>query len=265
MKKMWNWVKSFIVPPQTERLDVTRRGVIGSVAAGVTGGLLLRLQPEAEGEIYDPDLIRPPGSVEEKEFLARCIRCGACMKVCLTGVIQPAGTEFGTESAWTPYLDMDASYCQHDCTLCGQVCPTDAIEELTLEEKKVIKIGQAFFDTNRCLPYAFDRSCIVCEEHCPVGDKAIWTKNVEVTKRDGTKATLKQPYVDPDLCVGCGICQWVCPITDTPGIYVTSVGESRNPDNQLFLDTQSGGLGGGGLGADPAAAQSGGDAYSSPY
>lgn len=231
-----NWLKGFFRVPKHERLDLTRRGVLGSIAVGASGGIFFRLAPESSGKTYHPGLIRPPGSVEEKEFLARCIRCGECMKVCLTHVIQPAGIEFGVESLWTPVLRMNAGYCEYDCTLCSQVCPTDAIRPITEEEKPDIKIGTAFFDVNRCLPYAFGRSCIVCEEHCPVPDKAIWTREKEVILRNGERVVIKEPHVDPELCVGCGICEYVCPIVDKPGIYVTSVGETRHPNNQMLLD-----------------------------
>ena len=106
---------------------------------------------------------------------------------------------------------------------------------LDLAEKQKIKIGQSFIDKNRCLPYASARPCIVCEEHCPTPTKAIWVEDIEVTNESGQKILVQQPHVDPELCVGCGICQNKCPIRDRSGIYVTSVGETRNPENQMLL------------------------------
>jgi ferredoxin len=46
---------------------------------------------------------------------------------------------------------------------------------------------------------------------------------------------VKQPRVDLDLCIGCGICENKCPVLGQPAIYVTSIGESRSKDNQLLL------------------------------
>jgi formate hydrogenlyase subunit 6/NADH:ubiquinone oxidoreductase subunit I len=126
-------------------------------------------------------------------------------------------------------------YCEYRCTLCGQVCPTGAIKKLTMGEKARTKIGLAMIDKGRCLPWAHGRPCIVCEEVCPTPKKAIWFEDVKVTERDGRKFSLKQPHVDLELCIGCGICETKCPVLGTPAITVTSIGESRSPENQLLL------------------------------
>src|SRR5690606_40573519 len=51
---------------------------------------------------YSEKVIRPPGSVEEREFLERCIRCAECMKVCPNNALHPAYFEAGLEGLWTP-------------------------------------------------------------------------------------------------------------------------------------------------------------------
>jgi len=159
------------------------------------------------------------------------------MQVCPTGALQPAWSEAGLEGVWTPVLVPAIGYCEFQCHACGQVCPTEAIRPLPLPEKQKVKIGLAYIDTSRCLPYAYGRECIVCEEHCPVPDKAITFEMREVTLRDGTVRTLKHPRVDPDRCTGCGICETKCPFQDRAAILVTSAGEDRNPDNQPLLGT----------------------------
>ncbi|MCG8688088.1 MAG: 4Fe-4S dicluster domain-containing protein, partial [Desulfobacterales bacterium] len=119
----------------------------------------------------------------------RCIKCGLCMRVCPTNVIQPAVLEAGIEGLWTPRLDfrLGSSGCQHNCIACGHVCPTAAIRPLELEErmgsgpftdKGPVRIGTAFMDRGRCLPWAMGIPCIVCQENCPVSPKAITTQTV---------------------------------------------------------------------------------------
>ena len=222
--------------------DLTRRRLVISLGAGFTLFPILRATSGLEKN-YNPKLIRPPGSLEEKDFLSRCIRCGECMKVCPTNAIQPSLTEAGVEGIWTPFLIMRMGYCEDTCVLCSQICPTGAIWELDEETKlgekdgNRIKIGTAFLDHGRCFPHAMDTPCIVCEEHCPTSPKAIHLKDVTVTNRNGEKVELRQPYIDPELCWGCGICEYMCPVKDRPAIYVTSVGETRSPDNRLLLKT----------------------------
>jgi ferredoxin len=237
VKALLAWLKGFLRPAKQERLDVSRRAVLAAGLAGAGGALLVRIEPLGGRRSYNPWLIRPPGALPEGEFLERCIRCGECMKVCPTNAIQPAALVAGIEGSWTPFLNMDVGYCEYECTLCGQVCPTDAIRELSVEEKQKVKIGLAFFDKNRCLPYAYARSCIVCEEHCPTPKKAIWFQEAEVTTSRGEKLQVKQPAVDPEICIGCGICQTKCPMADQAAVLVSSVGETRHPDNQILLNS----------------------------
>lgn len=122
------------------------------------------------------------------------------------------------------------------CTLCSQVCPTGAIRELKIEEKEKIKIGLAFIDKNRCLPYSQGINCIVCEEHCPTSPKAIKFIRIKAKKPNGSVKKPLAPVVDYELCVGCGICENKCPVVDKPAIYVTSIGETRSEKNQLILE-----------------------------
>jgi ferredoxin len=232
---LFDWAKRFVKPNKPERLNLGRRGLLLAGGAGIGVNLLGRVAPEGEGQNFSPSLIRPPGSVPEPEFLEKCVRCGECMKVCPTNAIQPAMLEGGLPGMWTPLLKMNLGYCEYECSLCGQVCPTQAIKLTPLEQKQRIRIGTAFFDRNRCLPWASSRTCIVCEEHCPTPKKAIWFEEVSVPTPDGGNNTVKQPRVNLDICTGCGICQNKCPIADQRGVYVTSVGETRNPRNQVLL------------------------------
>ncbi len=225
------------VPDSAGDVNMTRRAVLTSLAAGAAAPLVLRGGTGPDG--LHPLLIRPPGALEEKKFLETCIRCGLCMKTCLTNAIQPTFLEARLEGLWTPRLVMKIGYCENNCTLCGQVCPTGAIENLPLPRKRQVSIGTAFIRPDRCLPYAFNRQCIVCEEHCPTGEKAIYFVEEEMEGRNGTRTRLKLPRVDPKLCIGCGICEWVCPVRDRPAIYVTRIGESRDQESALLLAGES--------------------------
>ncbi len=226
----WPWRR-----PVAASVGITRRAALRSLVAGLCTLFLFRITPQAKARTYHPRLIRPPGSRPEREFLQRCIQCGQCMKVCPTNALQPTLSEAGLEGVWTPMLVARIGYCDYECNLCGHVCPTAAIAPLDLEEKKKVKIGLAVIDTTRCLPYAFDTECIVCEEHCPIPNKAIFFHEAEVITRDGARRVLKFPRVDAELCTGCGICETKCPFRDVAAIRVTSANESRHPANQPIL------------------------------
>jgi MauM/NapG family ferredoxin protein len=205
-------------------IDLGRRGVIASLVAGIFIPPLIRTSPITQRRAGR--LIRPPGALPEDQFLRRCVRCGECMKVCLTNGLQPALLEAGLEGIWTPRFDFRTGYCQYYCTLCGQVCPTGAIKKLSQAEKARIKIGLAYIDKNRCIPYVRGNECLVCEEHCPTPDKAIKFEQVQ-TLTPGGRKLIKRPVIDLKLCIGCGICEYKCPLHDQPAIIVTRLGESR--------------------------------------
>jgi ferredoxin len=164
--------------------------------------------------------------VNEAEFLRRCIRCGECLKVCIGGALHPAFLQAGATGLWTPLLVPRIGYCEYNCTLCGQVCPTGAIRLLPLAQKKKEVVGLAVFDKNRCLPFAEGVECLVCEEHCPTGEKAIVFEEREVLV-EGVATNLKFPRLLKKRCVGCGICETKCPIEGSSAIRVINEGESR--------------------------------------
>ncbi len=231
-------------PTTMQHADLKRRKVLTGLAAGAATLPLLRANTGLSAEPHER-LIRPPAALDEKRFLARCIRCGECMKVCPNNALHPALTEAGWEGIWTPVLVARVGYCEPSCTLCGQVCPTGAIWEFTSKQKawaskpgagiRPIRLGTAFYDRGRCLPWAMATDCIVCEEWCPTSPKAVYLNSAEVTDAAGNTRQIRQPYIDPERCVGCGACEFACPVRDRPAVYVTSVGESRSKTNQLLM------------------------------
>lgn len=220
-------VVSFALPKKENRtaIDISRRHWLGTTATALFLASLPRAFVQAKAKIHG--FLRPPGAVKESEFLEKCVRCGQCMQVCPTNFIQPAGLEAGLEGMWTPILNAQTGYCEYECNKCMQVCPTRAIQKLPLEDKKQFKIGTAVVDKNRCYTYADGYNCAVCEEHCPIPEKAIRFREVDTWNFKGELVKVKQIYVKPELCTGCGICENKCPRLDAPGIFLTAEEEER--------------------------------------
>lgn len=233
---------------QAESARISRRLLLEYAAAGAVSYPLVRV---LDGRTELPaDFIRPPGVIgaldtpeaAELRFVELCIKCGQCLKACPTNGLQPALTEAGLSALWTPRLISRLGYCEYNCNLCGQVCPTRAIPSLALAEKQRRFLGTAYFDRNRCIPFITAHNCTVCEEHCPTLDKAIklreapppfWppdragnaisgsgAQSPEAMSTSAAGVATLQPYVDPALCIGCGICENVCPV---PGLAAVRV------------------------------------------
>jgi ferredoxin len=195
---------------------------------GMAGGLLLALPARFRNPEKESRLLRPPGVRSEDDFLKKCVRCGECMKVCLKNALYPAAYQAGLEGIYTPLVIPRFGYCEYNCTLCGQVCPTGAIPALPVEAKRREVIGKAVFDKNHCLPFARKIDCIVCEEHCPIPEKAIRSRAVTVIGIDGVSREVKEPYIVEEICNGCGICENVCPLETKSGIEIFAV-KNRTP------------------------------------
>jgi len=143
------------------------------------------------------EVLRPPGALPEVEFLARCYRCGNCVEVCPAKAIHPMNRQ-DIERAGTPYIDPDLAA----CTLCDQLacmkaCPSGALQ--VMGDKRQIKIGMATVDRYACLRRS-SNLCNICLDTCPIGREAI-----DIS--DGGEL-----QVNPVACVGCGICQYNCPV-----------------------------------------------------
>jgi len=203
-----------------------RRSFIGALALGAAAAVLPRTSLSAKPNARR-SFLRPPGAIKESGFLDRCERCGQCIHACPTGFIQPAMLQAGVEGLWTPVVNAQAGYCSWDCNRCTQVCPSGAIGKLTLKHKQQFRIGIAVIDKDRCYTYSDGFNCSACEERCPVPGKAILFRETETWNYQGKRLVVKQIYVDPDRCTGCGICEYVCPRKDAPGILITAEDEYR--------------------------------------
>jgi MauM/NapG family ferredoxin protein len=200
-------VKAKLAPVQQPvGYSSSRRFFLSSAVVGV--GVVLAFL--AKAKIFATrtgGLLRPPGSLPEREFLDRCVRCGQCLKVCPTGGLQPAFWEAGLEGFGTPRLVPRRGGCERECSLCGTVCPTGAIRSLSLEEKQSVKLGTAIIDRSRCIAWSQGKVCLVCAEVCPYGA-------IEV------KFPFRRPYVLAEKCRGCGLCEYHCPVEGEAAIVV---------------------------------------------
>ena len=224
---------------QPRPVDLSRRGVLAGIAAGAAIPGAAVAARFGHDPTVPPSLLRPPGAADEKTFLSLCVRCGECMKVCPTNVLQPAIFEAGLAGIFSPRLVprlvFEQSNCEYSCTLCGQVCPTGAIPCLTEELKHHHPTGKSYFDHNLCLPWAKQTPCIRCEEMCPTPEKAIKIVNTfKIKTKDGEEVEIQQPFVDRELCVGCGICESNCTIEGTAGIRVQRV-DAPDPGTEFLL------------------------------
>jgi len=211
-------------PRRVDYLPGRRATIAGAGLALATGFFAFTSLARAE---RDPRLIRPPGSRPEDSMLALCSRCGQCMKVCPTNVIQPAVTQAGLGGFFTPRMDYQAGQCEWSCNECGKVCPTGAIEPLSLAVKRKTVIGRAYIDQNRCIPWADGLTCLVCQELCPVAPKAIAIDEAEVTTPKGTRVRLGRARVSAERGIGCGVCDHVCPVPHESAIAVYATGVER--------------------------------------
>ncbi len=138
-----------------------------------------------------PLVHRPPGAVDEPDFLAGCTRCGDCIDACPVNAITLADTRYGA-SAGTPMIDPMSS----PCVMCLDTPCIAACEPAVLTAEAPLSMGTASIRTPYCLAYN-GSTCTVCSERCPVED-AISVIN-------------GRPVVNCETCTGCGVCQYVCP------------------------------------------------------
>ena len=188
--------------------QIGRRGILAILAAG----LWIYLSPRFSQAKTAP--LRPPGApLDDRQFLALCVRCGNCIRACPTGIIQPQLAGGGLFTWLAPRLLFVTDFCEPSCHRCADVCPSGALKRFLPEEKPHVIIGKAVVDLELCL-LTEERECGICRGHCPY--QAIRLQFSEETYS-------VQPMVDLARCPGCGACEAICPTTPQKAIRVVRI------------------------------------------
>jgi ferredoxin-type protein NapG/ferredoxin-type protein NapH len=184
--------------------EVVRAGGTVGLVAGVLS--LREGQEAAAGMRGDLGIVRPPGSQDENEFLASCVRCTRCADACKAQCISFFGPEAGKLQG-TPYI-LTADRACTLCMECGPACPSEAIAVLPAMEDA--DMGVALVDERLCVSHNGTGVCGACHTVCPLKNRAI-TQNFR-----------NAPEVHADACSGCGLCEEVCIVRDRRAIRVIS-------------------------------------------
>lgn len=154
-------------------------------------------------------LLRPPGIQSERDFMARCIKCGKCVEACPYAAIRIAGPSEGS-AAGTPFIDAREQACRLCPDFpCVEACPTDALRDVA--EKHDPHMGYAKIEEDVCIAFKGYR-CEVCYRVCPLIDEAI-TIDFEQRENDDIHAKFI-PVVHKGVCTGCGLCVERCAVSE---------------------------------------------------
>ena len=199
-----------------EKFDSKRRELISKTFIyfiGFTGIPFAqeKIIPKKENKIpvLKKSYSSPPGSKNIEHFTSTCTGCHLCVSSCPTQVLKPSLFEYGILGILQPYMDYKTGFCNFECTICAQVCPSGAILPLSLENKKLTQIGKVKFIKENCIVEIENTECGACSEHCPTkAVKMIPYKNLHL------------PEVKEEYCIGCGACEFACPTKPYKAIYV---------------------------------------------
>jgi ferredoxin len=217
--------KAIELEPAFEKVDVRKRKFIagslfflGSMSGSqflkdtVQQKKLIVVNLPSTVPIERENPVVPPGAKSIAHFNNYCTACTLCVSACPNHVLQPSFLQFGMEGMMQPHMDYDSGFCNYDCKICTEVCPTGAIELIKEpEEKQTIQMGKAKFIKENCVVYTEGTDCGACSEHCP-------TKAVNMVPYEDSGLFI--PEVNEDICVGCGACEYPCPVRPYKAIYV---------------------------------------------
>ncbi|OIP81523.1 MAG: hydroxyacid dehydrogenase [Porphyromonadaceae bacterium CG2_30_38_12] len=157
--------------------------------------------------------ISPPGSLSIAHLMDKCTSCHLCISKCPGSIIKPAFLEYGFGGMMQPTLSFENDFCNYDCTICSDVCPSGALLPLTLEQKHTNKMGNVHFVLENCIVFTDGTDCGACSEHCPT----------QAVSMIDYKNDLTIPKTDSSICVGCGGCEYICPASPNKAIFVEGI------------------------------------------
>ena len=205
--------------PAEAKVDTARRNFL--IGAGLVAAEAVRAQ-EMRGDggyavLVDkqaPDRenpITPPGSKGLRNLTQHCTGCQLCVAACPTQILRPSSD---LKMFMQPTMSYENGYCRPECNKCSTVCPTGAIDLISVAEKSSVQIGHAVWVKKNCIVVSDDKDCGNCERHCP-------TKAITMVPLDpADPKSRKIPTVNESLCIGCGACEHLCPSRPFSAIYV---------------------------------------------
>lgn len=201
----------------------------GALVSTVALAKVNKITNHKESMLYRKPIM-PPGAQNIEHFNTHCTGCQLCVSKCPMQVLKPSFLEYGLSGVLQPHLKFSTHvFCSFECTICSEVCPTNALQTLKLEQKKRTQIGVAKFRRDMCVVYTDEKDCGACSEHCP-------TQAVHMIPY---KNGLTIPEVTEDLCIGCGGCESICPVKPYEAIYVEGVSAqvlARKPEDAKVFD-----------------------------
>ena len=217
----YKWKKTVTNVPENKTVDESKRRFLSATV--VTAVAATSLMGQKVASITGKRALKrnlpivPPGGLNVENLQEKCISCHLCVSKCPSHVIKPAFTEYGLGGMMQPRLYFDHGFCNYDCTVCSDVCPSKALRPLTVEQKHQTQVGQVHFIRHNCIVFTDETNCGACSEHCP-------TQAVHMVPYKGV---LTIPETDVSICVGCGGCEYVCPAKPYKAIYVEGL-EAHN-------------------------------------
>ena len=155
--------------------------------------------------------IVPPGAVSLSHLQRHCTGCQLCISACPNDILTPS-TELTT--LMQPIVSYEKGFCRPECVKCSNACPVGAFHKITVEEKSSIQVGRAIVNLENCIAAAKGRNCGNCADKCPTGA-------IQMVARDPNAEKPRYiPVVNESKCIGCGACEYYCPVRPISAIYV---------------------------------------------